>query len=315
MLTPKSASKWTADDVANLRIDFSIVTDAQEIIGDPTLIVSESSQRLIVDLEKISFEFMMEYEKSSADHRKLAFSSDSSGSDVLLSSDSSGSNVLQHPLCKALYMMDKYKNLESSVDSFVYQLLTMLGFNSEWLYIFPQFPSLLRYGDETRDSIADFTVMDVVSFLRAVVLEDKSVDVEGKPIDHSESQIIAEAIAIHQSNQVLKSKGGGGKSKKARSETSSESSEMTDVVGLRFDGFNIHFYLIPYSLPVLEAMASKREAVECTTVKKLVPVSGNHFDFRIAAHRSTVISFLDLLRQKIQKAGVSAKRRESQVWK
>ena len=105
---------------------------------------------------------------------------------------------LELPLVKATYFLKKYQDQESIVDSFVSLLLEKLGFFDGWLYAFPQMKVPLLYGDATlKEATADFTILDVLSFYRMAVIEDKRLQ---DTIINSEPQLIAEAIALHQAN-------------------------------------------------------------------------------------------------------------------
>ena len=77
-------------------------------------------------------------------------------------------NRRQHAIWKALYMVHKFPNHESAVDAFVQLLLREIGFNDGWSHVFPQLRLSLTYGEKPnsveKDAIADFTIMDVVSF-------------------------------------------------------------------------------------------------------------------------------------------------------
>ena len=83
---------------------------------------------------------------------------------------------LRNSICSIVFMMHKYSHLESPVDSFVFQLLCHLGFNDNWLYISPQLHLKLRSNERSIMSKADFTLMDITSFYRVVVVEDKKTD-------------------------------------------------------------------------------------------------------------------------------------------
>lgn len=54
-------------------------------------------------------------------------------------------------------------------------MLHLLGVFDNWLYLFPQLRLMLLYGarDVEKDAIPDLTVMDILSFLKMVVVQDK----------------------------------------------------------------------------------------------------------------------------------------------
>ena len=101
------------------------------------------------------------------------------------------------PIYKAVYLTQKYKDHESAVDCLLGHILSALGFNEGRLFSFPQMRSPLKYGEEIKFAIADFTFLDVVSFYRSCFCEDKSVK---EVLVDSSPQMIAEAFALHQLN-------------------------------------------------------------------------------------------------------------------
>ena len=136
-------------------------------------------------------------------------------------------------------MVQDYSGNESAVHCFVHLLLNRLGFFSDWLFVFPQLRLKLKYGTATvKDAIPDFTVMDVVSFLRMAVMEDKRFD--GLSLD-SEPQWIAELIAMAQTNSEDGAK------------NAAESKGVTvphNIIGVRVNGLRFWLYRVA-------AMASK----------------------------------------------------------
>ena len=68
-------------------------------------------------------------------------------------------------------MVQKYGDHGRVVDCFVHLLLNRLCFFSDWLFVFPQLTLKLKYGAGiVKEATPDFTVMDVVSFLRMAVM-------------------------------------------------------------------------------------------------------------------------------------------------
>ena len=76
---------------------------------------------------------------------------------------------------------------------------------------FPRFPMDLRFGDTSKQAIPVITVMDVLSFMRTIVMEDKKSN--AMLYLNSEPQLIADLIAMPQRNSretnVLKKRGRG----------------------------------------------------------------------------------------------------------
>eukprot|EP01038_Epipyxis_sp_PR26KG_P004422 gene4422-6251_t len=96
--------------------------------------------------------------------------------------------------------MRYFKIVEAAVDLFTTFLFQRLGFYDEKiLFAFPQFPHYIYFSNnESYAATPDFTVMDILSFSRIAVAEDKSE--KSSSDKNTEGQLIAEAIAIHQSN-------------------------------------------------------------------------------------------------------------------
>src|SRR5262249_39750055 len=110
---------------------------------------------------------------------------------------------LQHGLVKALYLVRKFNFHESMVDAFVWMLFHALGFTDKnWLYIAPQLKLYLNYSETAAEARADFAILDVASFFRVAVVEDKS---EMNPKGGGEPQMIAELIAAMQANAPKRS--------------------------------------------------------------------------------------------------------------
>ena len=163
---------------------------------------------------------------------------------------------LQDSIFKAVYMIQKYADHESGVDCFVQLLLNRIGFFDDWLYVFPQLRLKLIYGGGTvKEAIPDFTVIDVVSFLRMAVMEDKRYN---DAIVNSEPQLIAELIAMIQSNLPV----GPKVAQLSSTETAEISPEEQPVIGVRVSGLNFHFYRIENSEHLLHAMARNTAANE-----------------------------------------------------
>lgn len=209
---------------------------------------------------------------------------------------------MKHPLCKALFIMDKYSHLESPVDSFVFQLLCHLGFNDNWLYIFPQLPLRLKSNKRSKISKPDFTLMDIISFYRAVVIEDKKSD--DRDLSGAEAQLVAEAVSAQQSNVVKEH------SRPSKRSRSLPTSDENTIMGIRVCGFYFTFYRIPYSQPLINSVLNEVVASETTIVQRC---RRSGYDFRNAGDRKVVVSLLDSLLDQFTHDGEQAKRRLSKT--
>jgi hypothetical protein len=207
---------------------------------------------------------------------------------------------LCHFLPEAVYMVQKYGDHESVVDCFVHLLLNCLGFFSDWLFVFPQLRLKLKYGGGiVKEATPDFTVMDVVSFLRMAVMEDKRLN---DTYLNSEPQLVAELIAMAQAN--------------AEDEANNYGAEMKGVnappiIGVRVNGLRFWFYRVDNTNNLLNAMASNSSASEATKIKKLVGEDKNGLNFLVSADREIIIRTLAAVCDQFRSNGLSAKRRQS----
>ena len=128
-------------------------------------------------------------------HRTEKFSRDSISSRKHV--DASCEDVLW----KALYLAHLHSTNEAIVDSFIHHLLISFGYFDGNLYAFPQLRLRLEFGDDTSNlAIADFTILDIQSYFRMAIFEEKSIAQEN--VD-SRFQMIAEILAIHFANRTL----------------------------------------------------------------------------------------------------------------
>jgi hypothetical protein len=150
---------------------------------------------------------------------------------------------LHHPIIKALFLVRKYSNLEAAVDSFVQLLLFYLGYYGNTLFAFPQLQLPLRFGSQAKEAKADFVILDVFTFLRMAVIEDKSTD---RLMVDSEPQMIAEAIASCQQNQHIESP-----SKKQKL-ADDGCQKVEDIFGVRVSGTFFSFLSFPFPQAFLQ---------------------------------------------------------------
>lgn len=208
---------------------------------------------------------------------------------------------LIQPVRKCLYLISKYLTNEALVDSLVSLLFHELGFYSGMLYPIPQHSLPLQYGGRVNATAkADFNIIDVLSFCRMVVAEDKnqaSIRVNSFP------QLMAESISAVQKNlQTLTSC-------KRKWEELDESTADSEILGLRVNGTFFYFYIINVSLPILSAMKFKGPASEYTSMKMVGGSEG--LNFLDPEQREGIITILDAWRSDIEKKGRDSVRRLS----
>jgi hypothetical protein len=307
-------NKWTVETLEALKIEFS---DVSHDVMFPTRQLSDKATKVLEDLKYLDVAFLLSYENRSRSARSSLschsvddsgrpgneYSHDGDDSNSKPSGDVTENNCLdymKHPLCKALFIMDKYSHLESPVDSFVFQLLCHLGFNDNWLYIFPQLPLKLRSNKRSITSKPDFTLMDVISFYRAVVVEDKKTD--ERDWSGAEAQLVAEAVSAQQSNVVKEH------SRPSKRTRSPATSEENTIMGIRVCGFYFTFYRIPYSQPLIYSVLNEVVASDTTIVQRCQHTG---YDFRDAGGREVIVSLLDSLLYQFTHDGEQAKRRLS----
>jgi hypothetical protein len=165
------------------------------------------------------------------------------------------------------------------VDSFVQLLLFYLGYYGNTLFAFPQLQLPLRFGSQAKEAIADFVILDVFTFFRMAVIEDKSTD---RLMVDSEPQLIAEAIASCQQNQYMESP-----SKKQKL-VDDGCQKVEDIFGVRVSGTFFYFYIIPVSTSVLTAM----ESMASTRVETKVIKVERSLNFLVDGDRETIIHIL-----------------------
>ena len=307
-------NKWTADTLEALKIIF---LDVDHTVMFPAKLLSDKATKVLEDLKHLNVEFLLSYQNESRSLRNSLLGNSVDGSKRPLddpnSNDAGNSKLsgdvtennkidnMKHPLCKALFIMHKYSHLESPVDSFVFQLLCYLGFNDDWLFIFPQLPLKLRSKKRSIISKADFTLMDIISFYRAVVVEDKKTD---EFMSGAEAQLVAEAVSAQQSNVVKENSNPSTKSK------SPPIADENTIMGIRVCGFHFTFYRIPFSQPLLDAVLNEVVASETTEVQRCRHAG---YDFRIASDREVIIVLLDSLLYQFKRDGEQSKRRLSKT--
>eukprot|EP01031_Cornospumella_fuschlensis_P031748 gene31748-38375_t len=142
--------------------------------------------------------------------------------------------------------------------------------SSGTLYPAPQHSLPLQYGDDVSATAkADFNVIDVLSFCRMIVAEDKkqaSIRVNSFP------QLMAESISAVQRNLEMSA---SCKRKWQDVEDSNPDSAM--ILGLRVNGTFFYFYRINVSRPILSAIKMKGPALTHTIIKMVGGSEGLNF--------------------------------------
>ena len=140
--------------------------------------------------------------------------------------------------------------------------------------------------------------MDIISFYRAVVVEDKKTD--ERDFCGAEAQLVAEAVTAQQANVV---KDHSHPNKKSRSQPT-----FNTIMGIRVCGFNFTFYRIPFSQPLIDAVLNEVVASETTVVQRC---RHEGYDFRNPNHRKVIVTLLDSLLYQFTCDGEQAQRRLS----
>jgi len=165
-LRPASAGDWSDDYLALLKVQIvpAELPEFCEMIGIAAVSTSPSAVELKAHLEHLTTESVASYEKPES------FESMRNQEDVKW-------NILRDPIVKALFLLEKYSDHESMVDSFVALLLHRLQYYDGMLFPVQQLRLKLKFGPhDEKLSIADFTIMDLLAFYRMAVVEDKSRD-------------------------------------------------------------------------------------------------------------------------------------------
>ena len=283
-----SANEWDEICTSILRVRLEEVTVCELLGRDTEWTLSEGASSLIKNLTDLD-----------ANNTSKYYSRISNEALELLRQ----SEILIQPIRKCLYLISKYLTNEALVDSLVSLLFHELGFYSGMLYPVPQHSLPLQYGgDVNATAKADFNVIDVLSFCRMVVAEDKS---GANARVNSFPQLIAESISAVQKNLETST------SCKRKWEQLVEEESATDstVLGLRVNGTFFFFYNILVSRPILSAMKLKGPASEDTLIKMVGGSEG--LNFLVPEHREVIVTILDAWRVDIEKKGRDSVRRLS----
>jgi hypothetical protein len=220
------------------------------------------------------------------------------------------SPLLQNPICKALFAARKYVKHESFVDDFVKHLLNEMGFNDGSLYAAPQMRINLLFGETEKMATTDVTVIDLLSYARIGVVEDKNWE-EMMSKSDSTAQLVAEGIAITQRNEAVggKKRDVGGNTKSGTEESQSTCSET--VYGIRVTGSLFHFYAMNVSPQMHSALRNQTAAATSTTMYRYKSEAG--LDFMVKEERDEIILMLSLLQQVATRTDETSPRRNSKL--
>ncbi|RZA06965.1 MAG: hypothetical protein EOO68_04125 [Moraxellaceae bacterium] len=280
-----SASEWDETCTSMLKIHLEEVSVDELLGGERTL--SEEARTLIHKLQDLDANNSTRYFSRNISQEAL---------DELRKD-----NSLIQPVRKCLYLISKYLTNEALVDSLISLLFHELGFYSGMLYPVPQHFLPLQYGgDVSATAKADFNVIDVLSFCRMIVAEDKnqaSIRVNSFP------QLVAESISAVQKNLETSA------SCKRKWQELEESTADSAMLGLRVNGTLFYFYNINVSRPILSAMKMKGPA-SIDTIMKMVGGSEG-LNFLDPVQRKMIITILDAWRSDIEKKGRDSVRRLS----
>ena len=278
-ISPACASSWTNSYLSMLAIHFNVVTSLSQLLSEQYIPnVSPKAERLKLELASLNIDLVR------------AVSSGDIAAVEIVQDDS---------LMKAVCMSFKYRKLESAVDLFVVFLLQRLGFYERRLFAFPQLSHKIVFGDVRKDAIPDFTVLDVCSFYRMAVIEDKS-SANNSPECNTEAQLMAEAIAICQANLMIS------KTQQHLLEKETLSNPVDTLLGIRIKGTVFTFYVIPITLQILSAIFTLKPTTTESVVNKIGP-----FDFQFLEDRNQIIDILDTFRYVAETKGQNSTTRNS----
>jgi hypothetical protein len=182
-IVPLSGNEWTKVQLDQLKVVFQNLPDVKSFFNGADLRQFETSNRGVELLAVLS-------EVDDTLFRKYTPAEEGDDGTGLSAIEIRANKMLQHPICKALFAARKYVTHESFVDDFVKHLLHEMGFNEGMLYIAPQMRIKLTFGAVEKMATADVTVIDMLTYARIAVIEDKNWDEMQKNTD-STPQLVA----------------------------------------------------------------------------------------------------------------------------
>lgn len=304
-IQPESASNWTAQYLSLLGIEFEdFGLDVISFLdGFPMPVdISREECELQNELKLLTPELLHDFVTNS-------------------NVNNDNFKILENNIViKSACMLAKYGSNEAAVDIFIVFLLQKIGFYSNRLFAFPQMRHTITFGDVKKEAIPDFTIIDVLSYFRIAVIEDKSED-SNDPESKTEAQLVAEAIAIFQANQRMRNnivvretegKQATKRSKHDEKRADAENGTFLDeiVLGVRVKGMKFTFYVIPISVQIQTAIHTKTATITGTIVKRCGP-----FDFQFKNAQHSVIQVLQAYHRIITTVGEKSVRRNSDTKK
>jgi hypothetical protein len=197
--------------------------------------------------------------------------------------------------------MQKYETHDASSDSFVSLLLLYLQYYNGALFPVQKLSLPLRYDHVVKEATADFTILNIFSDYRMVIIIDRN------PINDltkTEPQLIADAIAIHQKNIEIPNQKKfrmNHVDKKQKSDEDETGIPPEPLFGVRIHGFWFHFYCLTVSASIENAMRTSSSALKPTSMFRLG--SGYGYCFMIQRDRDIIISILDNMRTVVAASG------------
>jgi len=283
-IVPKSSGTWDTNYISGLKVKVEILSISNFFelfnINHDDVLSAEASE-LISKLQYLDKSFLEKYKAKEEDFFELR-----------------NNEIYCHPIVKKLFLLHKYYTSEAIVDSFVYLLLYLLKYESEMRSVVPQFKMKLHFGgvegNNDKESIPDFLIMDILSYFKMVIIEDKSY--KDDKVD-SFPQLFGEILAMIATN----------KAKAEKLKLDSNSSTEIFFLGVRVNGTIFHFHAVGQCEEIMMCLEMLTEATNTTNTFRLE----DGFDFMVAQHRQVIIYVLDKFRLHISDAGSNSVRQNS----
>jgi hypothetical protein len=193
--------------------------------------------------------------------------------------------IYEHPIMKSCFLMRKYEDHESIVDSFVSLLFKELGFYEKLLFVFPQLRLPLHFGAVDKEAKADFVIFDLLSYYRIAVVKDKNYESETL---FSVPQLTAELISLCQKNEVIEQP-----NKRSKTTREIDANNCKPLLGIRVNGRSFSFYLFQMTEQLRKAMDTQSVP---SSITRLYHLEGRAYDFFDPTERNTIIQILDRIK-------------------
>mmetsp|Transcript_2295 Transcript_2295/g.3536 ORF Transcript_2295/g.3536 Transcript_2295/m.3536 type:complete len:384 (+) Transcript_2295:304-1455(+) len=286
-IIPLSGNEWTKIQLDQLKVVFEDLPDVGSFFNGADLRRLETSQRgseLLSVLSEMDDTLFRKYTPAEEGVNGRGFSAN----------EIRANKMLQHPICKALSAARRYATHEF-FDDFVKHLLHEMGFNAGMLYVAPQMRNKLTFGAVEKMAIADFTIIDLLTNAKIVVIEDKYWE-KIQMITDSTPQLLANIIAVAQRNNeaLVGVKRDSMGISKSRASASCQANLRT-VYGIRVSGSVFRFYRIHVGDAILGALENQTFATTDTTMFCYKLEKG--LDFMVKKEREKIILILSLLQE------------------